>query len=52
MSRDELGAMVLEFGGPDLVGRRVEANAVPDVDFRHQGAFAAHNLSKKINFKL
>jgi hypothetical protein len=36
--------MVLEFGGPDLVGRRVEPDAVPDVDFRHQGAFAAHNL--------
>jgi hypothetical protein len=33
--------MILELGGADIVGRRVEPDAVLDVNFRHQSSLAA-----------
>ena len=44
MSRDKLGAMILELEGSDLVGRRVELDAVAHVHGGHQRTLAAHNL--------
>jgi len=49
MSRDKLWTMILEFKGSDLVGRRVELDAVAHVYGGHQRTLATDNLIKDWN---